>query len=117
MVDFDAELGQLVFTYSTADGSYHRDRIHPMSDGYRGTLSIFADIAYRMAMLNLALGDCVLETPGVVMIDEIDLHLHPPLTGANFGGSCPHFPQRVVYCDHAFTGCRGVGTLLQYSRS
>lgn len=42
---------------------------------------------------------------------------HPPLTGANFGGSCPHFPQRVVYCDHAFAGCRGVGTLLQYSRS
>ena len=48
-----------------------------MSDGYRGTLSLFADIAYRMAMLNPALGDRVLETPGVVMIDEIDLHLHP----------------------------------------
>lgn len=77
MVDFDAELGQLVFTYSTADGNYHRDRIHSMSDGYRGTLSLFADIAYRMAMLNPALGDRVLETPGVVMIDEIDLHLHP----------------------------------------
>jgi len=84
MVDFDAELGQLVFTYSTADGSYHRDRIHPMSDGYRGTLSLFADIAYRMAMLNLALGDCVLETPGVVMIDEIDLHLHPPVNRREF---------------------------------
>lgn len=79
MVDFDAELGQLVFTYkiSTADGSYHRDRIHSMSDGYRGTSSLFADIAYRMAMLNPALGDRVLKTPGVVMIDEIDLHLHP----------------------------------------
>lgn len=77
MVDFDAELGQLVFTYSTADGNYHRDRIHSMSDGYRGTLSLFADIAYRMAMLNPALGERVLETPGVVMIDEIDLHLHP----------------------------------------
>lgn len=76
MVDFDAELGQLVFTYGTADGSYHRDRIHSMSDGYRGTLSLFADIAYRMAMLNPALGDRVLKTPGVVMIDKIDLHLH-----------------------------------------
>lgn len=48
-----------------------------MSDGYRGTLSLFADIAYRMAMLNPALGERVLETPGVVMIDEVDLHLHP----------------------------------------
>lgn len=62
---------------STADGSYHRDRIHSMSDGYRGTSSLFADIAYRMAMLNPALGDRVLKTPGVVMIDEIDLHLYP----------------------------------------
>ena len=77
MVDYDAELNQLVFTYATADGVYHRDRMHSMSDGYRGTLSLFADIAYRMATLNPALGSSVLETPGVVMIDEIDLHLHP----------------------------------------
>ncbi len=48
-----------------------------MSDGYRGTLGLFAGIAYRMAMLNPALGDRVLKTPGVVMIDGIDLHLHP----------------------------------------
>lgn len=48
-----------------------------MSDGNRGTSSLSADIAYRMAMLNPALGDRVLKTPGVVMIDEIDLHLHP----------------------------------------
>lgn len=77
MVDFDAELNQLVFTYTTVGGVYHRDRMHSMSDGYRGTLSLFADIAYRMATLNPALGSSVLETPGVVMIDEIDLHLHP----------------------------------------
>lgn len=77
MVDYDAELDQLVFTYSTPDGVYHRDRMHSMSDGYRGTLSLFADIAYRMATLNPALGERVLETPGVVMVDEIDLHLHP----------------------------------------
>ena len=77
MVDYDAELEQLVFTYHTADGVYHRDRIHSMSDGYRGTLSLIADIAYRMATLNPAMGEHVLETPGVVMIDEVDLHLHP----------------------------------------
>lgn len=77
MVDYDVELNQLVFTYTTAEGVYHRDRMHSMSDGYRGTLSLFADIAYRMATLNPALGSSVLETPGVVMIDEIDLHLHP----------------------------------------
>lgn len=77
MVDYDVELNQLVFTYTTAEGVYHRDGMHSMSDGYRGTLSLFADIAYRMATLNPALGSSVLETPGVAMIDEIDLHLHP----------------------------------------
>ena len=49
-----------------------------MSDGYKNTLSMIGDIAYRMAVLNPVLGDQVLEkTPGVVLIDEIDLHLHP----------------------------------------
>ena len=77
MVDYDAELKQLVFTFTDAEGIYHRDRIGSMSDGYRGTLSLIADIAYRMASLNPAMGERVLETPGVVLIDEVDLHLHP----------------------------------------
>lgn len=34
MVDYDVELNQLVFTYTTAEGVYHRDRMHSMSDGY-----------------------------------------------------------------------------------
>lgn len=77
MIDFDAELQQLVFTYRDGKGSYHRDRLRSMSDGYRSTLSLIADIAYRMATLNPAMGADVLKTPGVVMIDEVDLHLHP----------------------------------------
>lgn len=37
-----------------------------------------ADIAYRTAVLNpQMLNDCVQQTPGVVLIDEIDMHLHP----------------------------------------
>lgn len=48
------------------------------SDGYKCTLSLIADIAYRMAILNPQLLDNVLkETEGIVFIDEIDLHLHP----------------------------------------
>ena len=39
---------------------------------------MIGDIAYRMAVLNPVLGNMVLEkTPGVILIDEIDLHLHP----------------------------------------
>ncbi|MBL0385293.1 AAA family ATPase [Tumebacillus sp. ITR2] len=49
-----------------------------LSDGMRNMLGMVADIAYRMATLNPHLRDRVIqETPGVVLIDELDLHLHP----------------------------------------
>lgn len=49
-----------------------------MSSGYRSLVGMVADIAYRMAILNPNLRDnVVVETPGVIMIDELDLHLHP----------------------------------------
>lgn len=48
-----------------------------LSDGEKGVISLVADIAYRMALLNPDLLEHVLETPGIVLIDEIDLHLHP----------------------------------------
>lgn len=51
--------------------------VRMLSDGEKGVISLVADIAYRMALLNPDLLDRVLETPGIVLIDEIDLHLHP----------------------------------------
>lgn len=48
------------------------------SDGYKAIISITADIAYRAIKLNPHLGErAVLETEGIVLIDEIDMHLHP----------------------------------------
>lgn len=49
-----------------------------LSDGYRNTLGMVADMIYRAIQLNPHLGEKVLEeTPGIVLIDELDLHLHP----------------------------------------
>jgi predicted ATP-binding protein involved in virulence len=49
-----------------------------MSDGVRNTLAIVADIAHRCCRLNPQFEDSArLRTSGVVLIDEIDLHLHP----------------------------------------
>lgn len=49
-----------------------------LSDGVRNMLAMVADIAYRAAVLNPQLEDkAASETPGIVLIDEIDLHLHP----------------------------------------
>lgn len=51
-------------------------RIEQLSDGYRTTLAMVMDIAARMAEANPKMAD-PLDTEGVVLIDEVDLHLHP----------------------------------------
>lgn len=49
-----------------------------LSDGQRCVLALVADIAQKAARLNPHLGEQVLKlTEGVVLIDELDLHLHP----------------------------------------
>lgn len=49
-----------------------------LSDGYRNVIKIILDIAVRMCILNPYLKESALQqTPGVVIIDEIDLSLHP----------------------------------------
>jgi predicted ATP-binding protein involved in virulence len=51
---------------------------HLLSDGQRIMLALVADIAFKAAHLNPHLEHRVLlDTPGVVLIDELDLHLHP----------------------------------------
>jgi len=49
-----------------------------LSDGLRAVFSMVADIAYRCVKLNPHLGEnaCV-ETNGIVLIDEVDIFLHP----------------------------------------
>ena len=51
---------------------------HLLSDGYKGVLSMVIDIAWRCVTLNPHLAErAPAETHGVVVIDEVDLHLHP----------------------------------------
>ena len=50
--------------------------IMQLSDGYKTMLSLVIDLASRMALANPHLAD-PLAANAVVMIDEIDLHLHP----------------------------------------
>lgn len=49
-----------------------------MSDGLKAMINIVSEIAYRCIELNGFLGyNAVRYTPGVVLIDEVDLYLHP----------------------------------------
>ena len=73
-VGYDPELKELSITFN--DG-----RCLPfsyLSDGQREIIALAGDIAVRMMQLNPHLGkDALNNTPGIVLIDEVDLYLHP----------------------------------------
>ena len=52
--------------------------VSTLSDGIRVIISLVGDIAHRCVRLNPHFGsDAAKLTPGVIMIDEVDMHLHP----------------------------------------
>lgn len=49
-----------------------------LSDGTRNFFALISDIAYKATTLNPHLKErALLETEGIILIDELDLHLHP----------------------------------------
>jgi len=67
----------------TPDGMTRTLRLSELSDGFRVTLGLVMDLARRMAQANSFLSDGgyrinnPLDLPALVLIDEVDLHLHP----------------------------------------
>lgn len=51
-------------------------RVDLLSDGEKCTLAMFGDLARRLALANPGLTD-PLKGKGIVLIDEIELHMHP----------------------------------------
>ena len=51
--------------------------VRQLSDGERGTLALVLDLTRRLAQANPETSDPAAEAEAVVLIDEIDLHLHP----------------------------------------
>ena len=72
--EFDLRLGKLML-------DIEKQGVQPfsnLSDGQRNLVAMIGDIAWKAAQLNPHLGDAALaKTPGIVLIDELDLHLHP----------------------------------------
>lgn len=48
-----------------------------LSAGYQSLVWMVFDIAYRMAVLNPFMKDDIAKASGIVLVDEIDMHLHP----------------------------------------
>jgi predicted ATP-binding protein involved in virulence len=65
-----------------------------LSDGQKRIASIFCELALRCATLNSHLASgCIVDTPGIVTIDELDLHLHPKWQRSLIGDLVRTFPK------------------------
>ena len=51
--------------------------VRQLSDGERGSLALVLDLTRRLAQANPNFADPASEAEAVVLIDELDLHLHP----------------------------------------
>jgi predicted ATP-binding protein involved in virulence len=51
--------------------------VRQLSEGERGVLSLVLDLAKRLSQLNNSAADPLASGEAVVLIDELDLHLHP----------------------------------------
>jgi hypothetical protein len=58
-------------------GSGDLDPLWRLSDGYRTMVAMVGEMAWRAAILNPSARFEPNQAPGIVLIDEIDLHLHP----------------------------------------
>ena len=74
-----------------------------ISDGYRVFVALVADIARRAVMLNEIDGvDAPARVEGVVLIDELDLHLHPRWQRVALPGLRRAFPKlQLVVTTHS----------------
>lgn len=75
-----------------------------LSDGYRRLVNIIIDIAFRCMILNQGIfGDqACYKSRGTVLIDEIDLHLHPSLQALVIQGFQNAFPLiQLIATTHA----------------
>ncbi len=67
------------------DGNGHAIAVDQMSDGYRSVLSMTFELIRQMVgayggdavFQNIKQGTLTIDLPGVVLVDEIDVHLHP----------------------------------------
>lgn len=75
-----------------------------LSDGYKRLVNIVIDLSIRCCLLNGKKyeAECCSKTSGVVLIDEVDLHLHPELQSVVIKALRETFPElQFVVSSHA----------------
>ena len=77
-LEWDLDYDDLAGQYKQDDGATTYITLNYLIDGLRSMTAMVAEIAYRCAVLNDHLvRNAVKQSKGVVLIDEIDMHIHP----------------------------------------
>ena len=79
--------------------------LHQLSDGERGLLALVFDLTRRLAIANPESDNPIAEGVALVLIDEIELHLHPKWQRDVLGRLRGVFPELPVCGDHPFAAC------------
>jgi len=67
--------------------------VRQLSDGERGVLALILDLTRRLTQANPDMKDPAAEAEAIVLIDEIDLHLHPKWQRDIVHNLCAAFPK------------------------
>jgi len=91
-LDYDFDTKKIVVVNDQKSGTSRID-VNMLSAGVQICLGLVADLAYRCCQLNPHMGETApLKTNGIVLIDEIELHLHPAWQQQILGSLRKAFP-------------------------
>lgn len=77
-VSYNSRYQELEAIVNIDDKHFGKKTHSNMSDGLIAMLNLVAEVAFRCVILNGYLGrEAVKQSRGIVMIDELDMHLHP----------------------------------------
>ncbi|MCG8004235.1 MAG: AAA family ATPase [Candidatus Thiodiazotropha lotti] len=76
-IEEEPRLGFIVDKRDVDTGEVKALYLHQLSDGERGLLALVFDLARRLAITNPKTRDPIHDGVALVMVDEIELHLHP----------------------------------------
>jgi predicted ATP-binding protein involved in virulence len=97
------------------DGNGHQIDITEMSDGFRSILSLTFELLRQMVLVygsrkvfqNVTEGDYTIPMPGIVLVDEIDAHLHPTWQARIGTWFTQYFPKvQFIVTTHSPIICR-----------
>lgn len=102
-IRYDFQTKKILVDWRSQGASRDSVAFEHLSAGQRAVICLVADIARRVCLLNPHLGDRVnAETEGIVLIDELDMHLHPEWQRALTRGLVKAFPKvQFIVASHS----------------